>query len=210
MIDLAQEHGVGIYPETKHPTYFDSIGLSLEEPLVETLEANGYRKSRDPVFIQSFEVGNLQQLNEIIDVKLVQLINSGGAPYDFVESGDPRTYADLITRSGLSEISEYADGIGPNKDLIVPRDSGGNLQRPTMLVRNAHRTDLVVHAWTFRNENTFLPTNLRAGDPSSPFFPQATGDAPAEYAIFFSTGLDGVFSDYPDTAVASRKESFNR
>src|ERR671919_1949800 len=92
VIDLAQREGVGIYPETKHPTYFDTIGLSLEEPLVETLEDNGYIKKQDPVFIQSFEVANLKELNEMTRVRLGQLVNDTGKPYDFVVSGDPRTY----------------------------------------------------------------------------------------------------------------------
>jgi glycerophosphoryl diester phosphodiesterase len=210
VIDLAKAHGVGIYPETKHPTYFDSIGLSLEEPLVATLEANGYTKRKSSVFIQSFEVDNLNDLDAMTDLKLVQLINEGGKPYDFVVSGDPRTYADLITDDGLEEISTYADGIGTNKNLIVPRDSGGRLRNPTDLVDRAHEAGLIVHAWTFRNENTFLPADFREGDPASVFYPNATGDSPAEYFLFFSTGLDGVFSDNPDTAVASRVEYFSR
>lgn len=204
VIDLAQREGVGIYPETKHPTYFDSIELSLEEPLVETLRANDYRKKRDPVFIQSFEVANLKELDEMTRLPLVQLINDTGKPYDFVVDGDPRTYADMITNKGLREIATYADGIGVNKNLIVPRNEDNELRAPTNLVKRAHRAKLLVHAWTFRNENTFLPEDFREGDPSSPLYLQAYGDAPSEYALFFGTGLDGVFSDNPDTAVASR------
>jgi glycerophosphoryl diester phosphodiesterase len=208
VIDLARQEGVGIYPETKHPTYFDSIGLSLEEPLVRTLEANGYTKKKDPVFVQSFEVSNLKDLNEMTEVALVQLINDSGKPYDFVVSGDPRTYADMITDEGLEEIATYADGIGTNKNLIVPRDSSNRLLEPTDLVDRAHRATLIVHAWTFRNENMFLPEDFRQGDPTSPFFLRAYGNSPAEYALFFGTGLDGLFSDNPDTAVAVRTETF--
>src|SRR5262249_41945519 len=123
VIDLAKRNHVGIYPETKHPSYFDSIGLSLEEPLVQTLNANGYRGRNAAVFIQSFETANLKQLNRMTDVPLVQLIDAVGKPYDFVLANDPRTYADLVTPQGLREIARYADGIGPNKNLIVPRDS---------------------------------------------------------------------------------------
>jgi glycerophosphoryl diester phosphodiesterase len=206
VIDLAQREGVGIYPETKHPTYFDTIGLSLEEPLVETLHNNGYTKKQDPVFVQSFEVSNLEELNEMTRVRLVQLINDTGAPYDFVVSGDPRTYADLITDEGLSEIATYADGIGVNKNLIVPRDANNELLEPTDLVDRAHGSRLIVHAWTFRNENTFLPEDFREGDPASPNYMIAYGDAPSEYALFYGTELDGVFSDNPDTAVASRAQ----
>ncbi len=206
VIDLAQEHDVGIYPETKHPSYFDGIGLSLEEPLVATLSQNGYRSKRSPVFIQSFEVANLKELNRMTKVPIVQLISDVGKPYDFVLSGDPRTYADLATPAGLREIAEYADGAGANKNLIVPRDSANRLLPPTRFVRNAHRAGLVVHPWTFRRENSFLPEDFRAGNPSSPLYQAATGDFPAELELFYRLGVDGVFSDNPDVAVAVRTE----
>jgi glycerophosphoryl diester phosphodiesterase len=208
VIDLARRAGVGIYPETKHPTYFDTIGLSLEEPLVATLQANGYRGRNAPVFIQSFEVANLKELARRTRVPLVQLLDATGRPYDFVVAGDPRTYADLATPEGLAEIATYADGIGPNKNLIVPRDAGGNLLDPTGLVRDAHRAGLQVHPWTFRRENEFLPADFRQGNPASPEFLRATGDAPAEFRLFFRLGVDGLFSDHPDTAVAARHEFF--
>ncbi len=204
VIDLAQREDVGIYPETKHPTYFDSIGLSLEEPLVRTLRANGYRRPSDKVFIQSFEVANLRQLDRMTRLPLVQLIGGSGAPYDFVVSGDPRTYADLITPEGLREIATYADGIGPSKNLIVPRDSADRLLEPTSLVDDAHRAKLLVHPYTFRNENAFLPADFREGDPSAATFRQATGDSPAEFALFYRLGVDGLFTDNPDTGVAVR------
>jgi glycerophosphoryl diester phosphodiesterase len=209
VIDLAKKAGVGIYPETKHPTYFDSIGLSLEEPLVATLHANGYRGPRAPVFIQSFETANLKELNRMTRVPLAQLLDATGRPYDFVVAGDPRTYADLATPAGLEEIAGYADGVGVNKNLIVPRDADQNLLDPTTLVRDAHRAGLQVHAWTFRNENNFLPADFRLGNPASPAYLRATGDAPAEYRLFFGLGVDGLFSDNPDTAVASRHQFFS-
>jgi len=208
VIDLAKRAGVGIYPETKHPTYFDSIGLSLEEPLVATLNANGYRGRNAPVFIQSFEVANLKELNRRTRVPLVQLLDATGRPYDFVVAGDPRTYADLATPEGLAEIATYADGVGPNKSLIVPRDPDGNLLDPTSLVRDAHRAGLQVHPWTFRKENNFLPNDFRQGNPASPEFLRATGDAPAEFRLFYRLGVDGLFSDHPDTAVAARHQFF--
>jgi glycerophosphoryl diester phosphodiesterase len=210
VIDLAKRRHVGIYPETKHPTYFRSIGLPLEEPLVQTLRANGYRGANAPVFIQSFEVGNLQQLNRMTNVPLVQLIDATGKPYDFVVSGDPRTYADLVTPAGLAEIATYADGVGVNKDLIVPRDAQNRLLSPTTLIRDAHRAGLLVHSWTFRRENTFLPEDFRQGNPASPVYLQAPGDFPAELRLFYKLGLDGVFSDNPDVAVAVRHQVFTR
>jgi glycerophosphoryl diester phosphodiesterase len=209
VIDLAKRRHVGIYPETKHPTYFRSVGLPLEEPLVQTLRANGYRGRNAPVFIQSFEVGNLQQLNRMTNVPLVQLIDATGKPYDFVVSGDPRTYADLVTPAGLAEVATYADGVGVNKDLIVPRDAQNRLLSPTTLVRDAHRAELLVHSWTFRRENTFLPEDFRQGNPASPVYLQATGDFPAELRLFYKLGLDGVFSDNPDVAVAVRHQVFS-
>ena len=210
VIDLAKRHRVGIYPETKHPTYFDSIGLSLEEPLLATLRANGLTGPRAKVFIQSFETANLKELNGRTRLPLVQLIDAVGAPYDIVVAGDPRTYADLVTPAGLAEIATYADGIGPSKDLIVPRDSAGKLLEPTSLVRDAHRAGLVVHPWTFRRENSFLPLDFRQGNPASPEFLRAPGDLPAELRLFFRLGVDGVFSDTADTAVATRHQVFGR
>jgi glycerophosphoryl diester phosphodiesterase len=210
VIDLGKRAGVGIYPETKHPTYFDSIGLSLEEPLLATLRANGLTGPRAKVFIQSFETANLRELRARTRLPLVQLIDATGRPYDFVVSGDPRTYADLVTPAGLAEIATYADGIGPNKDLIVPRDSAGNLLEPTSLVRDAHREGLVVHPWTFRRENNFLPLDFRQGNPASPEFLRAPGDLPAELRLFFRLGVDGVFSDNADVAVATRHRVFGR
>ncbi|MFS0518058.1 glycerophosphodiester phosphodiesterase [Nostoc sp. UIC 10607] len=189
---------IGIYPETKHPTYFKSIGLALEEPLLATLTANGYQGANAPIFIQSFEVSNLQDLSTKTDLPLVQLLNNSGKPYDFVVSGDERTYADLVTASGLEEISKYAQAVGIHKNLLVPRDSNGKLRRrgaacrqtsPTSLVIDAHTVGLLVHVWTFRNEDCFLPLDFQ-------------GDPQGEYELFLSLGVDGVFSDYPDTAFA--------
>ena len=209
-IDLAREQGVGIHPETKHPSYFDSIGLSLEEPLVETLHANAWDKLTDPVLIQSFETANLQELDRMTELPLVQLLAAGGRPYDFPAAGDNRTYADLATPKGLAWIATYADGIGVSKDLIVPRDPQGKLGKPSSLIEDAHRHGLLVHSWTFRNENFFLPADFRAGDSAHPASLGATGDAPGEYRFFFDLGVDGVFADNPDTAVAARAAWRNR
>jgi len=208
VIDLAERHDVGVYPETKHPTYFDSIDLSMEERLVEILDANGLRNRRDPVYVQSFETSNLRDLDEMTDVRLVQLIGGSGAPYDLKEEGDDTTYADLLTRRGLREIAEYADGIGPDKNRIIPRDQSGRLREPTSVVFDAHRAGLVVHPYTFRPENAFLPTNFRQGNPASPVYNRATGNEAAELRLFYILGVDGVFADNPDTAVAVRMRLF--
>lgn len=193
IIDLARRKSaennriIGIYPETKHPTYFKSIGRSLSTPLIATLHANGYEKQDAPVFIQSFEVRNLQELSTISDLPLVQLLNDNGKPYDFIVSGDPRTYADMKTAAGLKEIAKYAHAVGVNKNLMIPRDSVGKLLSPTSLVSDAHAASLLIHVWTFRNENCFLPLEFQEISQS-------------EYELFFKLGIDGIFTDNPDTA----------
>lgn len=123
----------------------------------------------------------------------MQLADCSGAPYDLEAGGDPRTYADLVTRSGLRAISRYADGVGPCKNLVIPRDSAGRLLRPTDLVDDAHRFDLQVHPWTFRVENHFLPLQFRSSaDPNAP------GDLAGELRAFLRAGIDGFFTDNPD------------
>jgi glycerophosphoryl diester phosphodiesterase len=192
---------IGIYPETKHPTYFRGIGLPLEPPLVKTLNANHLNRSDAKVFVQSFEVGNLKALDPQLKVPLVQLFDAKTRqPYDFVVSGDPRTYGDLATPAGLSEVAEYADGVGPSKDYIVPRDATGRSLPPTTFVKDAHDAGLVVHPYTFRNENTFLPLELRSSANLTDY-----GNAIAEDEQFFRLGVDGIFTDNTDTAVEARK-----
>jgi glycerophosphoryl diester phosphodiesterase len=121
------------------------------------------------VFIQSFETANLRQLDRRTDLPLVQLLDCTGAPYDEVVAGDDTTYADLVTPRGLRQISTYADGIGPCKNLVIPRTATDQLGKPTALVRDAHREDLLVHPFTFRRENQFLPADYRSSpDPNQP------------------------------------------
>jgi glycerophosphoryl diester phosphodiesterase len=152
------------------------------------------------VFVQSFETSNLTALDRELDVPLVQLFGAAGTkPFDFVESGDPRTYGDLATPAGLREIADYADGVGPSKDYIVPRDTSGASLEPTSFVDDAHEAGLVVHPYTFRNENQFLPLELRSSAD-----PNAYGNAIAEYEQFYGLGVDGLFSDNADTAIEAR------
>jgi glycerophosphoryl diester phosphodiesterase len=191
---------VGIYPETKHPTYFRAQGLPLEKPLVRTLDRNGLNRPGARVFVQSFEVANLRGLERRLRVPLVQLYGARTArPYDFVASGDPRTYGDLATPEGLRFVGGYADGAGPSKDYVVPRDATGRSLPPTTFVADAHRAGLVVHPYTFRAENAFLPLERRSSaDPAE------HGDIAAELRQFYDLGVDGVFADQPDEAVAAR------
>lgn len=199
---LSKEHGreIGIIPEIKHSTYFSQQGLALEDRLVGVLDRNKLDHSDSPVVIQSFEVANLKYLRSRTRVDLAQLTSASGKPYDFVVSNDPRTYADLISVQGLREVARYAQYLGPEKSQIVPRKTDGSLGTPTRLLSHAHAADLKVTPYTFRNENSFLPTNLRSGTD-----PAAYGDAFAEYELFYSLGVDGVFSDNPDTALAARE-----
>jgi glycerophosphoryl diester phosphodiesterase len=211
VIDLAKSKGVGIYPETKHPTFFKSLGFSFDGPLLGTLRRNGLDRRGAKVFIQSFEVGNLQRLRRETPLPLIQLIDVSGAPADFVASGDPRTYNDLVTPRGLREIATYADGIGPDKSRIVAGNTAGNpLGRPTGLVRNAHSVGLLLHPFTFRPENNFLASDFRVGNPNSPEYLHARGDQPAELALYYKLGVDGLFADNADTAVAVREKVFGR
>jgi glycerophosphoryl diester phosphodiesterase len=199
---LSRELGrpIGIYPETKHPSYFRSIGLPLEPKLVEALNRNGLNHPGANVFVQSFEVSNLKALDHQLRVPLVQLLDARNLrPADFVLSADPRTYGDLATPAGLREIASYADGVGPSKDYIVPRDASGASLPPTSFVADAHAAGLVVHPYTFRNENQFLPLELRSSAD-----PNAYGNAIAEDEQFFDLGVDGIFTDNSDTAVEAR------
>ena len=196
---------IGVYPETKHPTYFRSIGKPLEEPLVRTLKRNGLNKRSAPVFVQSFEISNLKALNRELKVPIVQLLGAKTArPYDRVVSGDPRTYEQMATPEGLREMARYADGVGPSKDYIVPRappPPGGCSLAPTTFVRDAHRAGLLVHPYTFRAENNFLPCELRSSSILT-----RHGDLEAEVRQFFELGVDGVFVDHPDYAVDARED----
>ncbi|MEV8636378.1 glycerophosphodiester phosphodiesterase [Streptosporangium sp. NPDC051023] len=208
VVQLAQRHGVGVYPETKHPSYFDSIGLSLEEPLLEVLGRYGWRGRRDPVFIQSFETANLRELRKKTRLPLIQLVNATGAPYDWTAAGDPRTYDTMVTPEGLRDVAGYADGVGVDTRRIVPVDAEGRTQQPTTLIQDAHRVRLQVHTWTIRPENSQLPVDFRLGNPANPAFPRATGDVTGWLEKLYRLGLDGVFSDDPGVARAVRDRIF--
>jgi glycerophosphoryl diester phosphodiesterase len=231
VIDLAKTESarlgrtIGVYPETKHPSLHSAVGLPLEDRLVDQIKAAGWTEKTSPVIIQSFEVANLKYLRTRTNVRLVQLVDADDVdkdgkivlaapydkPYDFVITGNPKTFADLVTKEGLAEIKTYADGVGPWKPYIMagkqdigadgkPKDLNGDgkideqdrvLLPPTDLVKNAHALGLFVHTWTFRSEPRRLASNFK-GDPG------------AEYKAFYALGIDGLFSDFPDHAVKAR------
>ena len=194
---------IGIYPETKHPTFFRAEGLPLEELLVKTLNRNGLNHRGAKVFVQSFEISNLKALNKVLRVPLVQLLDSPDIkPGDVLAAGGTTTYGDLATAAGLKGVAKYADGVGPFKDYIIPRDASGHSLAPTSFVADAHAAGLVVHPYTFRNENQFLPLEDRSSDD-----PNAYGNAFAEDKRYFAAGVDGIFTDNSDTGVAARREA---
>jgi glycerophosphoryl diester phosphodiesterase len=188
---------LGVYPETKHPTYFRSIGLALEPGLVRTLNRNGLNRRGAPVFVQSFEQNNLRALDPWLKVPLVQLLDARTR----TPAGDPAnpTYGELATPAGLRSIARYADGVGPSKDYIVPRNPDGSSAAPTTFVRDAHAAGLQIHPYTCRRENSFRPLELRSSAD-----PAGIGDLQAEIRQFFALGVDGVFTDNPDIGVAAR------
>ncbi|MEU8651090.1 glycerophosphodiester phosphodiesterase [Streptomyces sp. NPDC048737] len=196
---------VWIYPELKHPTYFRKLGLNLEERVAGLLRRHGKDGRNAPVILQSFEPTSVRRLNRMVGNPLVVLLSGATTrPWDFVETGDPRTVADLVTREGLREIAGYAQGIGPTLDLVVPRDAAGNLTTPTTLVKDAHAAGLILHPYTMRNENPFLPANFRKGTGAD-----AYGDVFGAYKAYFATGIDGVFTDQPDTGRLAREDFVN-
>ncbi len=190
---------IGVAPETKHPTYFTSIGLDLTQPLVRSLRKVGWDRRNAPVIVQSFETTNLRELARWTRVPLLQLTSATGAPYDLASQGDGTTYADLMSPQGLRQVARYARWIGPEKSSVLPRDASGAIDEPSSLVRDARRAGLKVTVYTVRNENQFLPTNLRIGTD-----PNAFGDVRGELFALFDAGVDAVFADFPDTAVQAR------
>ena len=177
---------VGLVPELKHSSYFRSLGLPLEEPFLAAVEG------LDRLVVQSFEVGNLARLAGLTRMQLLGA--PGGRPAD----GD-RTYGELATAAGLREIARHAEIVGPAKRYVVPRDAEERSLPPTSFVADAHAAGLQVVPYTFRDENRFLPAELRRGDD-----PNARGDAAAEYRQFYALGVDGVFTDHPGTAANAR------
>ncbi|MFD9222809.1 glycerophosphodiester phosphodiesterase [Streptomyces sp. NPDC060064] len=188
---------VWLHVETKHPTYFRGLGLGLEERLARLLRRYGRDRRNSPVFLQSFEPSSIQRLAGLVDSPRVVLLSAANTrPWDFVQAGDPRTVADLVKPEGLKWIASYAQGIGPTLDLIIPRDANGKLGTQTTLVRDAHAKGLILHPYTMRNENTFLPADFRRGTD-----PNAYGDAFGAFKVYFETGIDGIFTDNSDTGL---------
>jgi glycerophosphoryl diester phosphodiesterase len=191
---------IGVYPETKHPTYFRNLGLPLEEPLVTTLRRNLLDFPHAPVFVQSFEAANLRDLRERLRLRVptVFLSSAAGTPFN-----DPRPYADYLTPAGLAELATFVDGIGPDKNQVIPRNADGTLGSPGPLIADAHAAGLTLHPYTFRAENQFLPADYRTSTD-----PVAYGRAIDEQVTFLRAGVDGLFTDQADIGVLARSLAF--
>ena len=193
---------VGVIPEIKHSTFFQQQGFDLEPKVVKLLRKYGFDSRRDPAVIQSFEISNLQRLNRLTDVRLVQLIDCQGGPYDQRVLGRTTTYADMATAAGLRAISRYADQVGFCKNVMIPRNADNTLAAPTAVISDAHRAGLTVVDWTFRRENAFLPADFQRGTD-----PAGIGDLLGEIRVFLRAGMDQFFTDNPDLGVQAARRS---
>ncbi|MGE0044231.1 MAG: glycerophosphodiester phosphodiesterase [Hyphomonadaceae bacterium] len=191
---------IGLYPEMKHPTHFLLGGLSMPDAVRNFLNANNLNRREAPVFVQCFEEAALISLRlQGVRTRLVFLVAASGSPYDRVAAQRPRTYAEYLA-APMNELREFCDGLGVEKSLLIP---GPADPAQGDIVRRAHDAGLVVHAWTFRAENYFLPAEFRRGDSAAPDFMRQHGDLAGEVRAFTALGLDGLFTDFPAEAVAA-------
>jgi glycerophosphoryl diester phosphodiesterase len=201
--ELSRREGrtIGIIPEIKHSTYLHAQGLDPEKALVGLITKYGLNRKGAPVWVQSFEWGNLQRLREQLGyrARLVFLADATGGPYDLVAAGTPRSYDEMLTPASLARLARVVDGVAPYKERVVPRTAAGGLGEPTSLVRDAHRAGLEVTIWTLRAENQFLPAALRVGTDPSDY-----GNAIEEDLAYIRAGVDGMFCDQPDICLQAR------
>jgi glycerophosphoryl diester phosphodiesterase len=173
---------VGIYPESKSPEFHLSEGKDLSAAMLKTLKHYGYTDKLSKVYFQTFEIEELKRVHDELlpllemDIKLVQLM------------GGEELYKDIITAEGLTELSTYADGIGPSMFMITETKDKGVTYKVTDLVKDAHAAGLEVHPYTFRADSFAIP--------------QFAGSYEGLLDIFLNQiGVDGVFSDFPDKTV---------
>ena len=192
MIDLAKAESkrlgrvIGTYPELKHASHFEALGLRMEGRLADILKANDLNSETAPVFIQCFDVEPLKTMKGLVKCQRIQLVSPTGTPTD---SRTP--YKEMVSPAGLKTIAAYAHGVGPEYTMVIPTVDGG-LGPATSLVKDAHAAGLAVHPWTVRAENAFLPPKLRKGTD-----PATHGDVDAVYRALLTSGVDGLFSDFP-------------
>lgn len=193
---------IGLYIETKHPTYFKNQKLAMEDTLLKILAKYKYTRDIAPVYLQSFEVSNLKYLKDQLDLhktikhaQIIQLYDAKTSqPADFVESGETKTYADLATAEGLKDVAKYANGVGPSKGYILNFNDKGSVQT-TSFISDAHTVGLKVHPYTFRPENNFLPAPLKCSQDKPA--ERCPSGALKEFEAYFKAGVDGVFTDDP-------------
>ena len=206
-LQLSRElgRGIGVYPETKNPSYFRRIGLALEPRLLYELCRSGLNRPDAPVMVQSFEVANLQLLRAMgLRTAVVQLLSASGSPFDTIDAGSGPSYAELATPDGLRRVARYAQAIGPDKLQVIPRRADQTLATATSLVRDAHAAGLLVHAYTFRAENAFLPVDHQVAPAGCEPDPADVGLAVDEQLTYLQAGVDGLFTDQPDLGVVAR------
>lgn len=193
---------IGLYIETKHPTYFKNHNLAMEDTLLKTLAKYEYTRDIAPVYLQSFEVQNLKDLKRELDLhktlkhaQIIQLYDAKTSqPADFIESGETKTYADLATAEGLKDVAKYANGVGPSKGYILNFNDNGSVQT-TSFISDAHAAGLKVHPYTFRPENNYLPKPLKCSQDKPA--ERCPSGALKEFEAYFKAGVDGVFTDDP-------------
>lgn len=189
---------IGLVPELKHSSYFASIGLPLEDRFLATLAAHDYTL-RNPVEIQSFEVGNLRYLRRKLgrpdNMKLVQLVGEAASvPSDAAEAGGTSTYGEMVTPKGLRNIAAYAEVVAPHARAVIPLGADGRLGKPSTVVADAHTASLLVRVWTFRPENRFIAGDFRNGAGENA---RNEAGSTAEIRRYLATGIDGFFTDDP-------------
>ena len=192
---------IGLYIETKHPTYFQKNNLGLEDPLLKTLSKYQYTRDIAPIYLQSFEVSNLKYMKDQLtlhkslkNAKIIQLYDDKTvSPADYVAQGIKTTYGEMATAQGLTAVAKYANGVGPWKPYIFNEA----FTAPSTFVKDAHAVGLKVHPYTFRPENNFLAANLKCSSAEIDAAKRCETGATKEYEMYFKAGVDGLFTDDP-------------
>lgn len=191
----AADRPIGLVAEIKHATYFESIGLPLDELFAAELTAAGWRGD-ERLIVESFEKSVLGKIRARgITARYIYLMEAHGAPVD--EPG--RSYASLLGDEGLASLAREVDGISVDKHILLRTDAASRQPLVSDLVARAHAAGLLVFCWTLRAENQFLAKPLRLGSSPADF-----GDWRTEFAVLIGSGLDGVFADQPDLALEVR------
>lgn len=189
---------IALVAEVKHPTYFASIGLPLDQLIAEEL----LRWNRpDQLIVECFEQGVLTELRQRgVAGRYVYLLEAKGSAPDlrarFGRKALP--YSAQLTASGLARLAQDVDGVSVDKTLLLDAGTDGRV-RVTDLVSRIHDSGMTAFTWTLRPENRFLAPAHRRGT-----VPRDWGDWRLEFELVLATGIDGVFVDHPDLGVVAR------